>query len=522
MPVASRRPQLDIPNWGLWDLTFGNLAPEDEDKVAIIDVADGSETTYAELKTFVESAAGGLVQHGIKPGDVVALHCPNSLAFIVAAHAAWRIGAVLSPVSLMATGESIAEQLKDSGSTLLLTVAALGETSADAARSVGVDVIFLDANNGLQQWFAERRTAPKVNLDPATHLAALPYSSGTTGLPKGVQLTHQNLVMNVLQGKDAKLVRKDDVIFGVLPFFHIYGLTALANLALVNRATLITQPRFEIESFLASHEKFGVTFTFIAPPIAVLLAKHPVVDKYNLSTLRAVFSGAATLDEELAKAVEERLGVHAQQGYGMTETSPVTHANNDLNINRGSIGKPVANTEHKLVDPETMEEIGLPEAGEHSAVGELWVRGPQIMVGYLNRPEQTAETLPGDGWLRTGDLAEQDSEGNIFVVDRLKELIKYKGYQVPPAELEALLLHNDHVADAAVIGVMREGEEVPKAYVVLQQGAEGTDAEKQAIMDFVAENVAPYKKIREVEFIDQIPKSATGKILRRELKAREQ
>lgn len=522
MPVASRRPNLDIPDCGLWGLTFGNLATEDEDRIAVIDVADGSETTYAELRTFVESAAGGLVANGIEPGDVVALHCPNSLAFIVSAQAVWRIGAVLSPISLMATQESIADQLKDSDAKLLLTVAALGETSANAARSVGVEAIFLDANNGLQQWYAERRTAPKLNFDPAHHLAALPYSSGTTGLPKGVQLTHENLVMNVLQSIDAELISKDDIIFGVLPFFHIYGLTALANLALVSRATLVTQPRFEIESFLAAHEKFGVTFTFIAPPIAVLLAKHPVVDKYDLSTLRAVFSGAATLDEDLAKAVEARLGVHAQQGYGMTETSPVTHTNNDLSVNRGSIGKPVANTEHKLVNPETLEEIGLPPAGEHSEVGELWVRGPQVMGGYLNRPEQTAETLPGDGWLRTGDLAEQDHEGNVFVVDRLKELIKYKGYQVPPAELEALLLHHDHVADAAVIGVTREGEEVPKAFVVLQQDVAARDDEKRTIMDFVADHVAPYKKIREVEFIEQIPKSATGKILRRELKAREQ
>ncbi|QNH95670.1 AMP-binding protein [Corynebacterium anserum] len=521
MPVASPRPDLEIPACGLWGLVFGSLAPEDEDRVAIIDVADGSETTFAELKTYVESAAGGLVHRGVKPGDVVALHCPNSLAFVIAAHAVWRIGAVLTPISLLATEEAIAEQIKDSGTTLLLSVAALGEASANAAKSEGVETIFLDSNNGLQQWFAERRTAPQVSFDPSTHLAALPYSSGTTGLPKGVKLTHENLVMNVLQAQDAQLVTRDDVIFGVLPFFHIYGLTALANLSLTTRATLITQPRFEVESFLTAHQKFGVTFTFIAPPIAVLLAKHPVVEKFNLSTLRAVLSGAAALDEELALAVEKRLGVHVEQGYGMTETSPVTHTNSDPQMNRGSIGKPVANTEHKLVDPESGNEIGLPEPGERSAVGELWVRGPQIMKGYLNRPEETAATLPGDGWLRTGDLAEQDSEGNVFIVDRLKELIKYKGYQVPPAELEALLLNNDHVADAAVIGVVRKGEEIPKAFIVLQQGCENTDAEKQSIMDFVAERVAPYKKIREVEFIDQIPKSSTGKILRRELKARE-
>lgn len=522
MPLSSRRPRISSPNIGLFDLLYGDIHPDLEDKIAVIDVADGSETSYAELRTYVESAAGGLAHRGVKPGDVVALHCPNSLAFVIAAHAAWRIGAVISPISLLATPEAIGSQIKDSGAKLLLTVAALGDGAAEAARSVGVeDVVFLDANTGLQQWFAERRTAPKVNFDPATHLAVLPYSSGTTGLPKGVRLTHENLVMNVLQGLDAELVQEDDIIFGVLPFFHIYGLTALVNMALVRRATLITQPRFEIQSFLRAHERFGVTFTFIAPPIAVLLAKHPEVNNFDLSSLRAVFSGAATLDEDLALAVEKRLGVHVQQGYGMTETSPVTHTNTNPNLNRGSIGTLVANTDQMLVDPESKEEIPLPEEGEHSTVGELWVRGPQIMQGYLNRPEDTAATLVDDGWLRTGDLAAQDHEGNVYIVDRLKELIKYKGYQVPPAELEALLLHREDIADAAVIGVIRDGEEVPKAYVVLQQGVEAGEKVAEDIMTFVARNTAPYKRIREVEFTDQIPKSATGKILRRELKARE-
>lgn len=522
MPLSSNRPHITSPQLGLFQLIYGQLQPEHEDKVAVIDVADGTQTTYAQLRTFTESAAGGLVHLGVQPGDVIALHCPNSLAFIIATHAAWRIGAVVSPVSLLATPEAIIHQVKDSGARWFLTVAALGDTAADAARSAGVaGVVFLDANNGLTQWLGERRTAPKVKFDPATHLAALPYSSGTTGLPKGVQLTHENLVMNVLQSADAQLVRQEDIVFGVLPFFHIYGLTALVNLALLQRATLITQPRFEITSFLAAHQKYGVTFTFIAPPIAVLLAKHPLVDEFDLSSLRAVFSGASTLDDDLARAVEKRLGVHVQQGYGMTETSPVTHTNTDPELNRGSIGRLVANTEHKLVDVDTAQEIAMPQAGELSAVGELWVRGPQIMQGYLNRKEETAATLLDDGWLRTGDLAVQDDAGHLFIVDRLKELIKYKGYQVPPAQLEALLLALDDVADAAVIGVIRDGEEIPKGFVVLQQGVEPSPERAQAIMDAVAAQTEPYKRIRELEFIGHVPKSATGKILRRELKAQD-
>ena len=522
MPVTSKQPDIESPQLGLFELLYGDINPETENKVAIIDAASGSETTYAELRAYTESAAGALYDLGIKPGDVVALHCPNSLTFVVAAHAVWRLGAVLSPVSLLATEDSIVAQLEDCGASMLLTVAAVGEASANAAKQVGVEnVVFLDANNGLKQWLAERRTAPSVNIDSTTHLAALPYSSGTTALPKGVQLTHENLVMNVTQAKAMGLVKKDDVVFGVLPFFHIYGLTALVNLTLAAGATLVTLPRFEVESFLSAHQRYNVTFSFIAPPIAVLLAKHPAVDNYDLSSLRAFFSGAASLNADLAAAVENRLGVHMQQGYGMTETSPMTHINIKPEYDRGAIGEAVANTSHKLVDPETLAEVELPTGEELSEVGELWIHGPQVMRGYLNRPAETAASLTDDGWLRTGDLAVQNAQGHVFIVDRLKELIKYKGYQVPPAELEAALLTHPNVADSAAIGVQREGEEIPKGFVVLQPGVEATEEEKAAIIAHVAARVAPYKKIRELEFLEQIPKSATGKILRRELKQRE-
>lgn len=524
MPVNSDRPDLELFEGGLYDYLYGSLTPEDEERTAIIDVADGSETTYAQLRSFVNSAAGWLSHKGIEKGDVVALHCPNSLSFIVASHAIWRLGAVMSPISLLATPQSIGEQIQDSGARLLLTVAALGESGAEGGAVGGLDadaIVALDTAKGLQQMLAERRTPPAVTIDRDRDLAALPYSSGTTGLPKGVQLTHRQLLANLQQAADLELVKKEDIVFGVLPFFHIYGLTALANTTLAARATLVTVPRFSLESFLEAHQKYQVTFTFIAPPIAVLLSKHPSVDKYDLSSLRALFSGAAALDEELALAVEKRLGVHMQQGYGLTETSPLVFANLDKNRNRGSVGQLAANTEYKIVDVESLNEISAPTAGDGAIdeqVGELWVRGPQVMIGYLNQPEQTAATLTEDQWLRTGDLAHEDAEGNIFIVDRLKELIKYKGYQVPPAELEALLLAHPKIADAAVVGTTREdGEEVPKAFVVLQPDEELTAEE---IMEYTAEHLAPYKKIRAVEFIAEIPKSATGKILRRELRSR--
>ena len=538
MPVPSDRPDIQIPDVGLYEYLYGGLSPADEDRVAVVDLAGGNETSFATLRSHVDSAAGWLSRHGVAKNDVVALHCPNSVEFIVAAHAVWRLGAILAPVPLLATPSTVAEQIRESRAGTLLTLAGLGDGGEEAVELAGLGtdrLVQLDTSRGLNQMLAERNNPPTVDFDPATQVAALPFSSGTTGLPKGVQLTHRNLVANMAQVEDAGVVSRDDVVFGVLPFFHIYGLTVLANLPVRLRARLVTAPRFELNTFLRSHQAHEVTFTFIAPPVAVALAKHPAVDEFDLSTLRGLFSGAATLDADLAALVTERLGVEVYQGYGLTETSPVTHLNHagtPGNLSRGSIGLPVANTEHKLVDPESGEVIDVPPTpGELSAPGELWVRGPQVMGGYLNAPDATAEVLPGDGWLRTGDLARQGSHGEVYVVDRLKELIKYKGYQVPPAELEALLLTHPGVADAAVVGwVDADGVEVPKAFVVWQgagaddrdgAGSRAGDADSAAedIVAYVAERVEPYKKIRAVEFIDQIPKSATGKILRRDLRA---
>jgi 4-coumarate--CoA ligase len=259
---------------------------------------------------------------------------------------------------------------------------------------------------------------------------------------------------------------------------------------------------------------------FIAPPVAVALAKHPLVDDYDLSSVHSIFSGAAPLDQELGKAVANRLGCRVRQGYGMSEMSPVSHAipfdRDDIALD--SVGPSIANMECKLVDPGTGEEVAYPADGV-SEPGELWCKGPNIMAGYLGNDEATAETLDGDGYLHTGDIATVDSEGVVTIVDRMKELIKYKGYQVPPAELEALLLTHPQIADAAVIGVLDdEGEEVPKAFVVKQPGVELDEA---AVIAFVAERVSPHKKVRKVEFIDLVPKSAAGKILRKDLRASE-
>lgn len=282
--------------------------------------------------------------------------------------------------------------------------------------------------------------------------------------------------------------------------------------------------KFDLVEFLENIQNYKVTYAFIAPPVAVALAKHPIIDNYDLSSLHTMLSGAAPLDDELGKAVAKRLNLHMLQGYGMSELSPVSHlipvdSQAVLGLDEpplSSVGWPIPNSENKIVDPATGEEFTVPSEGL-SEPGELWVRGPNVMLGYLNNEQATNDTIDADGFLHTGDMAQLDADGSVYIVDRLKELIKYKGYQVPPAELEALLLTHPKIADTAVIGVIEEesGEEIPKAFVVKQSDVELTEAE---VIDFVAAKVAPHKKVRAVEFIEVIPKSASGKILRKDLR----
>jgi acyl-CoA synthetase (AMP-forming)/AMP-acid ligase II len=280
-------------------------------------------------------------------------------------------------------------------------------------------------------------------------------------------------------------------------------------MGLYSGATVVMMPRFDLEQFLKAAQDYEVTLAHLVPPIILALAKHPIVDNYKLPKLHTLFSGAAPLGEELTRACMERLGCSVRQGYGMTETSPVTHSSPapPLPVKFGSVGVPAPNTECKIMDLETGEQLGPGQKGE------VCMRGPQIMTGYLNKPEATAQTIDVEGWLHTGDIGYFDEDGHFFIVDRAKELIKYKGFQVPPAELEAVLLTHPCVADAAVIPYPDdEAGEVPKGIIVLR-----SPVEPEAIMEFVAERVAPHKRIRQIEFVDKIPKSPSGKILRRVL-----
>jgi acyl-CoA synthetase (AMP-forming)/AMP-acid ligase II len=320
-------------------------------------------------------------------------------------------------------------------------------------------------------------------------------------------LTHRNLVANLIQITEVykEDTRENDVAVGILPFFHIYAMMVILNWILRNGSSIVILPRFDLEQFLTALVKHRVTIAHLVPPIVLALAKHPMVDKFPL-TLRWVFSGAAPLGRDLSEACARRLGCLVFQGYGLTETSPATHLSPPDHRNRpGSIGFPVPNTECKVVDPATGEALGPGKDGE------LWMRGPQVMKGYLNQPGATAAAIDADGFFHSGDIGHADEDGYFYIVDRLKELIKYKGMQVAPAELEALLLTHPAVADAAVIPVPdEEAGEVPKAFVVKR--AEVSEDELKA---FVASKVAPYKKIRFVEIVEQIPKSPSGKILRR-------
>jgi 4-coumarate--CoA ligase len=302
----------------------------------------------------------------------------------------------------------------------------------------------------------------------------------------------------------------NEVVIAVLPFFHIYGMQVLMNGVLHWGATAVTMPRFDLVEFLQILQGHKVTRAYLVPPIILALAKHPIVDNYDLSALTQVFSGAAPLSAELAAAASARINCEVVQGYGLTETSPVTHATPPGKYKPGSIGVTVSNTEIRVVDPESGEDLNRNEDGE------IWIRGPQVMHGYLNNPHATSITIDSEGWLHTGDIGHVDDDDHFYIVDRLKELIKYKGFQVPPAELEGLLLTHPDVADAAVIGIPdEEAGELPKAFVVLKPGHE---ASAEDLMEFVAGHVAHYKRIRMVELVQEIPKSASGKILRRLLK----
>ena len=511
MTFTSPLPSVSLPALPLTPYILeraGRLA----DKAAFIDGVTGRTMTYGEFEDAVRRQAGGWLEDGLAKGEVVAVMAPNCPEYGVTFHAVALAGGVVTTVNPTYTAGEVHHQLVDSGATRLVTIPMFLETVTAAIADSAVKEVYVIGDADGYTSIAALAGTPLAEQVPVDldDVVVLPYSSGTTGLAKGVMLTHRNLVSNIEQALATVTPHEDDAFVAVLPFFHIYGMQVLMNLGLRAGATIVTMPRFDLEQFLSLHQEHRLTRAFVAPPMVVALAKHPVVDNYDLSALRWILSGAAPLSADLAIECGQRLGCEVVQGYGMTELSPVSHATPSGMFKPGSVGVTVPNTEVNIVDPVTGSSLGVDQDGE------VWVRGPQVMKGYLNNEAATKSTIDDDGWLHTGDIGHIDADGHLFIVDRLKELIKYKGFQVPPAELEALLLTHPQIADAAVIGLPDdEAGEIPAAYVVLKQGQDATAAD---IQQFVADKVASYKQIRKVTFIDAIPKSASGKILRRVLR----
>jgi acyl-CoA synthetase (AMP-forming)/AMP-acid ligase II len=494
-------------------------------RTALIDGPTGRMLTYAELAGSVRRAAAGLVAKGLVQGDVLALCAPNSPEFVVAYYAALAAGALVTTVNPLAPAGDMTRQLTDSGARWLITTAALARGSAgEAVAAAGVHETFVFGTGS-----AADRATPFTALIDADHAGRLPavgpddhavllYSSGTTGLPKGVLLSHRSLVASLCQTRPVHRVGADDVLLTVLPLYHIFALQVTLSLGLAAGATVVTAPRFDLEGFCGLVQDYGVTRVEVVPPIVLALARHPAVAGYDLSSLRLITSGAASLGAALAGECAGRLGCRVKQAYGMTECGGATHIVPDIGGGpASSIGPLLPGVQARVIDCASELDVGPGEPGE------MLIRTPAAMRCYLDNPDATAATVDADGWLHTGDVVVADREGWFQVVDRVKELIKYKGSQVAPAALEAILLAHPAVADAAVIGRPDEqAGEIPTAVVVLRQPTADTGPIGRELMTFVADRVAPHEKIRHVEFVTGIPKSPSGKILRRLLAGRDQ
>jgi acyl-CoA synthetase (AMP-forming)/AMP-acid ligase II len=505
MIFGSPWPPLQHSSASVGDTVLG-AARQFGDKPVLIEGESGRTLTYHQLIQGAERVAAGLARAGLEPGQPLALALPNSIDFALAFFGAMRAGAWVVPINPIYTPAEMEHQIRDSGARFLVTVP---ERAADLAAAV--DGVF-DIGGRWNELLECGATPPEVHSSP-NDLAMLPYSSGTTGKPKGVMLTHANVLANVHQYIAAMELEHQDVLVNLFPLYHVAGL-CLFNSHFTVGATVILMKRFDLEGWLALIEQYRGTVMLIPPPVVLAIVKSPAWDRFRLDCVQRAGCGAAPLGADLQKAFEDRTGLVLRQAWGMTEASALisSDVNDRTRRKLGSCGYLAPSIEARVVDVATLQELGPQEAGE------IWVRGPNIMQGYWKQPAATADTLLSDGWMRTGDIGYIDSDGCIYLVDRLKELIKYNAQQVAPAELEDIIQSHPAVLDAAVVGAPDEAAgEIPMAFVVRRDGAYLDAAE---LMSFVAARVAPHKKIRAVEFIDEIPKSPAGKILRRILKER--
>ena len=521
-------PDLVMEHWSSWGA-----------KLAVRDGVTNDERSYEMLFADVHAVSHGLSDMGIGLGDCVGMFSCNHVDYITVGMAVQKVGASISPANPLYTAKELTFQLEKSGAKALVVHPDFLPVAEEALRNtpnVKTVIVLGDvAPEGMHTFDSMRATSGSASsasssssselfatasgLTPDS-LSTLPFSSGTTGLPKGTMITHGNLAVNLHQcyAGEGEYLGQDDTLISPLPMFHIYAYTLSMLYTMWKGSTLVTMQRFDLDRFCELVQETGASRAHLVPPIILGLAKSDIPDKYDLSSMKMAISAAAPLGADVEADCIKKRGFHIKQAWGMSELSPLgtMTPDNDLRVGAGSIGVACASTEAKIVDVETREDlpIGKGPNGEAEAEGELLIRGPQVMLGYLGEPDKTADTITGDGWLLTGDIAKIDDDGYIYITDRLKELIKYKGFQVAPAELEDVLCTHPDVVDATCIpSECEEAGEVPRAYVVLSK--EGALTEQQ-VQDYVAERVAPHKRLRGgVVFTDAIPKTASGKILRR-------
>jgi len=498
-------------------------------KTALVDSSCGKRIAFAEYGELVEALASGLIAAGLQPGEVIAIFLPNSWEFCVAYHAATLAGAIPTLMNPSYREREVRHQMSNSGAVFLIT---------DGPNIEGISLATLpnlrrvywtrQQGSGAEMFSVLLQSAtarlPKPDQSSESLLAALPYSSGTTGLPKGVMLTHHNLVANVYQllGSNAVVFTTDDNILCFLPLYHIYGLNVILNPALIVGATLVLMPRFNVSQLTALLTEESITMMPLVPPAMNALCLAAEAGEFPRNhCIRWVKSGAAPLAPELPRRFTSLTGILVRQGYGMTEASPVTHVGFlEPELYRpDSIGHPVAHTECRVIGTENLAATpGNVNEVSDGEPGELVMRGPQFMRGYWNEPDATAAALR-DGWYWSGDVVTRDREGFYRVVDRRKEMIKYKGFPVAPAEVEGVLLEHPAVRECGVVGRPDAAAgEIPVAFIVLREGFVTCRKMEEELCTFVADRLTHYKQPREVHFVEVIPKTASGKILRRELR----
>jgi long-chain acyl-CoA synthetase len=512
---------------------LSNTAKEHPNQTAIAFLEN--ELSYSELSTMSDSFAAALTTLGVTKGDCVAVFLPNVPQFIIAYYGALKAGAVLTALSPLHKEREVAYQLGDSDAQTIVVLDSLfpiveAVWQKTKLRNVIVTSLGDYASKTTAPAKAEQKPnvysfkellnknlvakPPKVEINPAEDLAALQYTGGTTGTAKAAMLTHTNLVANAAAFAAWIKGSAEDVFLAALPLFHIYGMTTSLNVPVSLGAKMVLLPKFDPAKVLQTIQRHRVTVYCGSPTMYSILLVNPELGKHDLTSIRVCISGASPLPPQVQTKFMEITGGLLAEGYGLTEASPVTHCSpvdkTLKTVKVGSIGLPIPDTDAKIVDLETGTKTLQP-----NETGELAVKGPQIMKGYWRRPDETAMVLRG-GWLLTGDIAKMDEEGYFYITDRKKDLIKYKDYSVYPRELEDVLYEHPAVKMCAVVGKPDPvAGEIPKAFVVLKDGA---SASEQEITAFVNGKVAPYKAIRQLEFRKDLPLSVAGKVLRRALK----